>query len=298
MELGRERFAVGFKRERGRQRALLTQRAPQRLGKGHQLLRAADLRLERRSRFLPRALHAGLGRIPHEEVIQRSGGQRQHNDREQDPEPDPLFALFRRLRRQGLSGHDRHFRRRLRHFGHYGRLGHRRFRFRRVERAAAGGAEAHVIDKRRAAVMTILHNFPFLCFPVRIMVSWFVKEALDKSAKADGERFLGKSRYGKCSCTLCTRKGHAASVRRQSRQRLRNTTNFPNRWIDEKDPASAADDLFRASLLFPSYHETMGLSSKFPVLRINICEFLTQTSLIPAGKAAILTEITGRRYDL
>ncbi|MEQ2509703.1 hypothetical protein WMO66_00335, partial [Faecousia sp. CLA-AA-H192] len=97
---------------------------------------------------------------------------------------------------------------------------------------------------------------------------------------------------------LCTRKGHAASVRRQSRQRLRNTTNFPNRWIDEKDPASAADDLFRASLLFPSYHETMGLSSKFPVLRINICEFLTQTSLIPAGKAAILTEITGRRYDL
>ena len=41
----------------------------------------------------------------------------------------------------------------------------------------------------------------------------------------------------------------------------------------------------------------MGLSSKFPVLRINICEFLTQTSLIPAGKAAILTEITGRRYE-
>ena len=41
IELGRERFAVGFKRERGRQRALLTQRAPQRLGKGHQLLSRA-----------------------------------------------------------------------------------------------------------------------------------------------------------------------------------------------------------------------------------------------------------------
>ena len=94
MELGRERFAVGFKRERGRQRALLTQRAPQRLGKGHQLLRAADLRLEGSGRLLPCALHAGLGRIPHEEVIQRSGGQHQHNDREQDPEPDPLLRFF------------------------------------------------------------------------------------------------------------------------------------------------------------------------------------------------------------
>ncbi|MFR3447462.1 MAG: hypothetical protein ACLTUE_06520, partial [Oscillospiraceae bacterium] len=28
-------------------------------------------------------------------------------------------------------------------------------------------------------------------------------------------------------------------VRRQSRQRLRNTSNFSNRWIDEKDPTKA-----------------------------------------------------------
>ena len=107
----------------------------------------------------------------------------------------------------------------------------------------------------------------------------FLREALIQSARTDGERFFGKARYGKRRNTLCI-------------------SSFSYRWIDEKDPASAADDLFRASLLFPSYHETMGLSSKFPVLRIHICEFLTQTSLIPAGKAAILTEITGRRYDL
>jgi len=38
---------------------------------------------------------------------------------------------------------------------------------------------------------------------------------------------------------LCTRKGHAASVKRQSRQRLRNTSNFSNRWIGEKYPVKA-----------------------------------------------------------
>ena len=83
------------------------------------------------------------------------------------------------------------------------------------------------------------------CVPGRGMpLQWHAKsrEALIQSARADGERFFGKARFGKCSCTLCTRKGHAASVRRQSRQRLRNTTNFPYRWIDEKAPASAADD--------------------------------------------------------
>ena len=61
-------------------------------------------------------------------------------------------------------------------------------------------------------------------------------------ARAFAERFLVEPRFGKRRRTLCTRKGHAASVRRQSRQRLRNTTNFPYRWIDEKAPASAADD--------------------------------------------------------
>ncbi|MBS5428457.1 MAG: hypothetical protein KHY52_04305 [Firmicutes bacterium] len=69
-----------------------------------------------------------------------------------------------------------------------------------------------------------------------------LREALIQSARADGARFFGKSRYGKRRNTLCTRKGHAASVRRQSRQRLRNLSSFSYRWIDEKDPASAADD--------------------------------------------------------
>ena len=59
------------------------------------------------------------------------------------------------------------------------------------------------------------------------------QEALLRSARVDGERFFGKARYGKRRNTLCTRKGHAASVRRQSRQRLRNISSFSYRWIDE-----------------------------------------------------------------
>ncbi|MEE0787328.1 MAG: hypothetical protein U0M25_06335 [Oscillospiraceae bacterium] len=49
------------------------------------------------------------------------------------------------------------------------------------------------------------------------------QEALIQSARADGERFFGKSRYGKRRNTLCI-------------------SSFSYRWIDEKDPASAADD--------------------------------------------------------
>lgn len=46
----------------------------------------------------------------------------------------------------------------------------------------------------------------------------------------------------------CTRKGYAASVRRQSHQRLRNISSFPNGWIGGKYPASTAADLFRGFL--------------------------------------------------
>ena len=46
------------------------------------------------------------------------------------------------------------------------------------------------------------------------------------SAKAFSARFFVEARFETCRCTLCTRKGHAASVGRQSRQRLRNTSNF------------------------------------------------------------------------
>ena len=61
------------------------------------------------------------------------------------------------------------------------------------------------------------------------------------STRAFGERFFVETRFEKCRCTLCTRKGHAASVRRQSRQRLRNTSNFSNRWIGEEYPPKAED---------------------------------------------------------
>ena len=73
------------------------------------------------------------------------------------------------------------------------------------------------------------------------------REALMKAARADGERFFTETRLEKRGNTLCTRKGHAASVRRQSRQRLRNISSFSSRWIGEKDPAAAADDFVRAS---------------------------------------------------
>ena len=112
----------------------------------------------------------------------------------------------------------------------------------------------------------------------------FLGEALIQSARTDGERFFGKARYGKRRNTLCTRKGHAASVRRQgrrcgglfnakgnpdgflshypslrdfrlgrffdslrrqSRQRLRNISSFSYRWIGKKYPAKAADAIVR-----------------------------------------------------
>ena len=53
--------------------------------------------------------------------------------------------------------------------------------------------------------------------------------ALHNSARAFGEGFFVETRFEKCRNTLCTRKGHAASVRRQSRQRLRNISRFSNR---------------------------------------------------------------------
>ena len=66
--------------------------------------------------------------------------------------------------------------------------------------------------------------------------------ALHNSARAFGERFFVETRFEKCRNTLYTRKGHAASVRRQSRQRLRNISRFSNRSVGAKDPLSAAAD--------------------------------------------------------
>ena len=75
-----------------------------------------------------------------------------------------------------------------------------------------------------------------------------LRAAPQHSARAFGERFFVETRFEKCRCTLCTRKGHAASVRRQSRQRLRNTSNFSNRWIGEKYPAKAEGAMIRCCL--------------------------------------------------
>ena len=78
------------------------------------------------------------------------------------------------------------------------------------------------------------------------------------STRAFGERFFADTRFEKCRNTLCTRKGHAASVRRQGRQRLRNISNFSNRRIGEKYPAKAEEELCGVAL----YH---GASSSPPV---------------------------------
>ena len=57
------------------------------------------------------------------------------------------------------------------------------------------------------------------------------------SASRSGERFFAKARFEKRRNTLCTRKGHAASVRLLRRQRLRNISSFSNRRIGGKDPS-------------------------------------------------------------
>ena len=57
------------------------------------------------------------------------------------------------------------------------------------------------------------------------------------SASRFGERFFVKSRFEKCRNPVCTRKGHAASVRLLRRQRLRNISSFSNRRIGGKDPS-------------------------------------------------------------
>ena len=46
---------------------------------------------------------------------------------------------------------------------------------------------------------------------------------------------------------MCTRKGHAASVRLLRRQRLRNISSFSNRRIGGKDPPKRADTFVRAA---------------------------------------------------
>ena len=64
---------------------------------------------------------------------------------------------------------------------------------------------------------------------VRCCLSLFSWGTSDSIARAVSEGFCSKLRFGNCRNTLCTRKGHAASVRRQSRQRLRNISRFSNR---------------------------------------------------------------------
>ena len=77
-------------------------------------------------------------------------------------------------------------------------------------------------------------------------VSSIPKEALIKSARADVERFFGGLRFEKRRNTLCI-------------------SSFSNRKADEKDPTSAAGDLFRDSLritLNRSYSDDHGTAQK------------------------------------
>ena len=60
-----------------------------------------------------------------------------------------------------------------------------------------------------------------------------------------GERFFAKARFEKRRNTVCTRKGHAASVRLLRRQRLRNISSFSNRRIGGKDPPKRAGAIAR-----------------------------------------------------
>ena len=64
----------------------------------------------------------------------------------------------------------------------------------------------------------------------------YSKEALIKSARAGSERFCSQARFGKWRNTVCTRKGHAASVSQLRWQRLRYISHFSNRRLGAKDP--------------------------------------------------------------
>ena len=65
------------------------------------------------------------------------------------------------------------------------------------------------------------------------------------SASRFDERFFVKARFEKRRNTVCTRKGHAASVRLLRRQRLRNISIFSNRRIGGKDPSKREDAIVR-----------------------------------------------------
>ena len=52
----------------------------------------------------------------------------------------------------------------------------------------------------------------FMCHCGEAEYFVFIKEALIKSARADGERFCFQTRFRKWGNTVCTRKGYAASV--------------------------------------------------------------------------------------
>ena len=53
---------------------------------------------------------------------------------------------------------------------------------------------------------------------------------------------VGDGKVGYTLTASLSKEGHDVTVIDNRPDTLRNTTNFPNRWIDEKDPASAADD--------------------------------------------------------
>ena len=79
----------------------------------------------------------------------------------------------------------------------------------------------------------------------------FLMATPHNSASRFGERFFVKPRFEKRRNTLCTRKGHAASVRLLRRQRLRNISSFSNRRIGGKDPPKRADAIVRCCLIPP-----------------------------------------------
>ena len=68
-----------------------------------------------------------------------------------------------------------------------------------------------------------------LCLLTVLFPRPFTREPLIKSARAVSERFFGQSRYRKRRNTVCI-------------------SCFRYRRVDEKDPLTAADDLFRGSL--------------------------------------------------
>ena len=95
--------------------------------------------------------------------------------------------------------------------GAFVRVSAERYRFRRSYQIPLPITPEYPVFRHSHNYSREIHDKPI---PFKQLVCFQIgpREALNKSARADSERFCSQARYGKWRNTLCTRKGYAASV--------------------------------------------------------------------------------------